>query len=176
MSIEPAAWVSDDAPYPRPPPARPLSLAPTAPLRGGLTSPPRGRDGGHGARSHAVDFFGDATLDPTDLSKVTPAAVLDAVGDPLLCARRSPCLAGAGGLPGPASGAGHGPGSRRTSPRAASGSSSSELTVVKFGVLFNPAPRMMMLLVFWSIGRVVRDVVRAASSSRAGWSGRSACC
>jgi uncharacterized membrane protein len=99
---------------------------------------------------HTRYFFGDATLDPTDLSKVTPALFLTRWVTHF-CAPVFAFLAGAGAYLA---------GVRGRSQAALAAFLATrglwliflELTVVKFGFLFNPAPRMVLLVVFWSIG------------------------
>ena len=72
---------------------------------------------------HTRDFFGDATLDPTDLSTATPALFLTRWVTHFL-RRCSPSSPGQGRT-WRVLGAGLGAVSRRSSPRAGSGSSSS---------------------------------------------------
>ncbi len=147
MSTEPAA-VSDNAPYPGFSPTGPTSLTP--PPRFEAVDLLRGAVMVLMVLDHTRDFFGDATLNPTDLSKSSPALFLTRWVTHF-CAPVFAFLAGAGvylaGIRG----------------RSRAGLAKYlftrglwliflELTVVNFGLLFNPAPRTMFLLVLWSIG------------------------
>jgi uncharacterized membrane protein len=99
---------------------------------------------------HTRDFFGDATLNPTDLSKATPALFLTRWVTHF-CAPVFAFLAGAGAYLASARG-------RSRAGLAAFLATRGlwliflELTVVGFGLHFNPAPSTVFLLVFWSIG------------------------
>ena len=99
---------------------------------------------------HTRDFFGDTSFDPTDLTKASPALFLTRWVTHF-CAPVFAFLAGTGvylaGVRG----------------RSRAGLATYlatrglwliflELTIVKFGVLFNPAPKTIFLLVLWSIG------------------------
>jgi uncharacterized membrane protein len=147
MSIDPVA-VSADAPHFGHPPTPPPSLTP--PPRFEAVDLLRGVVIVLMALDHTRDFFGDATLDPTDLSKVTPALFLTRWVTHF-CAPVFAFLAGAGAYLAGIRG-------RSRAGLAAFLATRGlwliflELTVVKFGLLFNPAPRMAILVVFWSIG------------------------
>jgi len=99
---------------------------------------------------HTRDFFGDATLNPTDLSSVTPALFLTRWVTHF-CAPVFAFLAGAGAYLA---------GARVRSRRSLAAFLFTrglwlvflELTVVSFGLYFHPAPKVVFLLVFWSIG------------------------
>jgi uncharacterized membrane protein len=99
---------------------------------------------------HTRDFFGDGTLNPTDLSQVSPAMFLTRWVTHF-CAPVFAFLAGVGGYLAGVRG-------RSRGELAAFLASRGiwlvflELTVVKFGMMFNPVPKFAMLLVFWSIG------------------------
>jgi uncharacterized membrane protein len=99
---------------------------------------------------HTRDFFGDMTLDPTDLSKATPALFLTRWVTHF-CAPVFAFLAGAGAYLAGVRG-------RSRSSLAVFLATRGlwliilELTVVRFGLFFNPAPKTVLLLVFWSIG------------------------
>jgi uncharacterized membrane protein len=99
---------------------------------------------------HTRDFFGDGTVNPTDLSKVTPALFLTRWVTHF-CAPVFAFLAGTGAYLAGVRG--------RTRGSLAAFLAKRglwliflELTVVRFGMLFNPAPKTALLLVFWSIG------------------------
>jgi uncharacterized membrane protein len=99
---------------------------------------------------HTRDYFGDATLDPTNLSRVTPALFLTRWVTHF-CAPVFAFLAGTGAYLASA---------RGRSRAGLAGFLATrglwliflEETVVKFGLFFNPAPRTVLLVVFWSIG------------------------
>ncbi len=99
---------------------------------------------------HTRDFFGDGTLDPTDLSTATPALFLTRWVTHF-CAPVFAFLAGVGAYLAGVRG-------RSRSSLAAFLATRGlwlivlELTVVRFGLIFNPAPKTWYLLVFWSIG------------------------
>jgi uncharacterized membrane protein len=99
---------------------------------------------------HTRDFFGNAAIDPTDLSSATPALFMTRWVTHF-CAPVFAFLAGAGAYLAGVKG-------RSRSNLAAFLATRGlwliflELTVVKFGVLFHPAPKIVFLLVFWSIG------------------------
>jgi len=99
---------------------------------------------------HTRDFFGDATLNPTDLSSATPALFLTRWVTHF-CAPVFAFLAGAGAYLAGVRG-------RSRANLAAFLATRGlwliflELTVVSFGLYFNPAPSIVFLLVFWSIG------------------------
>jgi uncharacterized membrane protein len=99
---------------------------------------------------HTRDFFGDANLVPTDLSTATPALFLTRWVTHF-CAPVFAFLAGVGAYLAGARG-------RSRNSLAAFLATRGlwlivlELTVVKFGLFFNPAPKSWFLLVFWSIG------------------------
>ena len=85
MSIEPAASpdhaTSFTASAPPPaPPARRIDAVDF--LRGGVMVLM--------VLDHTRDYFGDASVNPTDLSEASPGAVPDTVGDPLRARRLSP--------------------------------------------------------------------------------------
>ncbi len=99
---------------------------------------------------HTRDFFGDATLNSTDLSRATPALFLTRWVTHF-CAPVFAFLAGAGAYLAGVRG--------RTRGNLAAFLATRglwliflELTVVNFGLYFNHAPSIVFLLVFWSIG------------------------
>ncbi len=99
---------------------------------------------------HTRDFFGDATLDPTDLSKATPALFLTRWVTHF-CAPTFAFLAGAGAYLAGIRGRSRAELARFLATRGL-WLIFLELTVVNFGLLFNPAPKTIFLLVLWSIG------------------------
>ena len=122
---------------------------------------------------HTRDFFGDATLNPTDLSQATPALFLTR-WITHYCAPVFAFLAGTGAYLAGVRGRSRDGLARFLATRGI-WLIILELTVVKFGMLFNPAPRMVMLLVFWSIGGSFL-VLSALVFLPSRWIGRSACC
>jgi uncharacterized membrane protein len=99
---------------------------------------------------HTRDFFGDPRLEPTDLSKATAALFLTRWVTHF-CAPVFAFLAGTGAYLAGARG-------RSRSSLSAFLATRGlwliflELTVMTFGLYFNPAPSMVFLLVLWSIG------------------------
>jgi uncharacterized membrane protein len=98
---------------------------------------------------HTRDFLGDGGLDPTDLSQASPALFLTRWVTHF-CAPVFAFLAGTGAYLA---------GSRRSRGDLAAFLATRglwliflELTVVRFGLLFNPVSRLVPLLVLWSIG------------------------
>jgi uncharacterized membrane protein len=138
MSIETAA-VSDNVTHPGPPPPRFEAVD----LLRGLVMVLMVLD-------HTRDFFGDMTLEPTDLSKATPAMFLTRWVTHF-CAPTFAFLAGVGvylaGIRGRSR-----DGLARYLATRGLWLIFLELTVVNFGLSFNPAPKTLYLLVFWSIG------------------------
>ena len=147
MSIEPAV-ASDVAPDPGPPPAKPLSPEPST--RFEAIDLLRGAVMVLMVLDHTRDYFGDATLDPTDLSKATPALFLTRWVTHY-CAPTFAFLAGAGAYLAGIRG--------RSRAELATYLAKRglllivlELTAVNFGLNFNPAPGTWILTVLWSIG------------------------
>jgi uncharacterized membrane protein len=102
------------------------------------------------ALDHTRDFFGNAQLNPTDLSKAT-AALFMTRWVTHFCAPVFAFLAGTGAYLASASG-------RSRSDLARFLASRGlwliflDLTVMNFGLYFNPAPSLIFMLVLWSIG------------------------
>ena len=99
---------------------------------------------------HTRDFFGDMNLDPTDLSKATPALFLTRWVTHF-CAPTFAFLAGVGvylaGIRGKSR-----DGLARYLATRGLWLIFLELTVVNFGLHFDPPPGTIYLLVLWSIG------------------------
>jgi uncharacterized membrane protein len=99
---------------------------------------------------HTRDFFNDALIDPTDLSRASPALFLTRWVTHF-CAPTFALLAGVGARL--AGERGRGPGSlARFLLTRGLWLIFLEQTVEKFGLLFRPAPSLLLGLVLWSIG------------------------
>ncbi len=99
---------------------------------------------------HTRDFFGDASLNPTDLSKATPALFMTRWVTHF-CAPVFAFLAGTGAYLAGARGRSRGSLAAFLATRGL-WLIFLELTVMTFGLYFNPAPSAVFLLVLWSIG------------------------
>jgi uncharacterized membrane protein len=99
---------------------------------------------------HTRDFFTDASIDPTDLSRATPALFLTR-WITHFCAPTFALLAGVGARL--AGGRGQDPGTlARFLLTRGLWLILLEQTVEKFGILFRPSPGLLLGLVLWSIG------------------------
>src|SRR3954447_3383009 len=98
---------------------------------------------------HTRDFFGDTSIDPTDLSRATPALFLTR-WITHFCAPTFALLAGVGAR---LAGRGRDPWAlARFLLTRGLWLIVLEQTVEKFGLLFRPAPGLLLGLVLWSIG------------------------